>query len=117
MPERQVICPKCSQPAKKTHTRFGVRHDHCGLTSWAYKPLATQETLAARRAAHAAFDPVWQEKLTSRSNAYKRLAAELGMTREECHISLMNEEQAKRVPPAVERIRASLAETTEPEAR
>ena len=101
-----VTCPKCGKTAKKMQNQYGVRHTHCGLSSWNGRPLVTQETLNARIAAHAAFDTIWKEKLISRSEAYKRLAAELGMTRKDCHISLMDEAQAKRVPIASENIRA-----------
>ena len=33
-----------------------------------------------------------------RNDAYKMLARELNMTRDECHMKLMSEAQAKRVP-------------------
>lgn len=51
----------------------------------------------ARMAAHKAFDPKWQSGSMSRSAAYRWLAKEMGMTRDECHMFEMNEEQALRV--------------------
>lgn len=43
------ICPSCGQPAKERMTRYGVRHDCCGLWSWGGKPLVDAATHAARR--------------------------------------------------------------------
>lgn len=61
-------------------------------------PLVSQEVHQARKRAHAAFDPIWREKkLMARSDAYGWLAEQMGMTRKECHIGLMNDEQADRV--------------------
>lgn len=104
----QVICPKCGKPAAESSTRYGQRHDCCGLRSWGGKPLAAPETHEARQRAHAAFDPLWKGKgrVLSRAQAYKRLAEELGIARRDCHISLMDEATASRVPNAAQRIRA-----------
>jgi len=43
-----------------------------------------------------------------REAAYARLAQELGIDRDACHMGLMDTEIAKRVPAAVKAIRASL---------
>lgn len=51
------------------------------------------ETSIARDRAHKAFDPIWQEtpdKKNARETAYKWLARELGIAREECHIGRFN---------------------------
>lgn len=103
--QTEVICPTCGKTAEATETRFGVRHDCCGLRSWGGKPLVSPATMDARRKAHAAFDPIWQHKLISRGRAYKELAKELNMSRRDCHISLMNEQDALRVPAAAKKIR------------
>lgn len=58
----------------------------------------------ARQAAHAALDPVWRQGTLKRNGAYRRLARELGLNPAECHIGMMNETTARRVPAAVERI-------------
>lgn len=99
-------CPICQQDAVATKTKFGVRHDHCGLWSWGDAPLVSRETHDARRAAHAAFDPLWQSGRMSRSAAYRNLAKALNLDRRECHIKLMDAATAKLVPIAVEIIRA-----------
>lgn len=43
-----------------------------------------------------------------RGDAYKALAAELGITEDECHMKLMPLELVKRVPLAVANIRTKL---------
>lgn len=110
-----VYCPGCGRKAIRKMTKHGIRDDcwDCDLHSWAGKPLSTTTTLNARSAAHNAFDPIWRElKLVSRSKAYRLLSEELNLTRDECHMSLMDEETALRVPEAAGRIKAKLAERT-----
>lgn len=59
-------------------------------------------------AAHAAFDPIWEtmmltrslEKSKARGMAYKWLAEKMGMDKKACHISLMDRETALRVVEA-----------------
>ena len=52
----------------------------------------------ARAEAHTAFDPLWQQSGgMSRNAAYRWLAEELGMNREDCHMSLFDEETCRRV--------------------
>lgn len=99
-----VFCPSCGEPAKACQTRYGVRHDCCGLTSWDYKPLASKETLKARQMAHLAFDKIWKQRLASRSYAYQLLASEMRIHPTRCHISMMDEDTAKRVPQAAQNI-------------
>lgn len=95
------ICPTCGKPALITATQYGPRADCCGLRSWALKPLVTPGTMAARKLAHATFDPVWQSDKLSRGEAYRRLALAMEMSTTECHISIMTEDQANRVVEAV----------------
>jgi uncharacterized C2H2 Zn-finger protein len=95
------ICPRCGNAAFITATRFGPRADCCGLRSWALKELVSAETMKSRKLAHATFDPIWKLGKLSRGEAYRRLALALGMTATECHISIMNEDQANRVVDAV----------------
>jgi hypothetical protein len=88
-------CPVCGghPPAQQTH--YGVRHQCCGLHSWDGKALVSPETHAARRAAHAAFDALWKERLIGRSEAYKELSKYLHLTPAETHMSLMTQQQAQ----------------------
>lgn len=65
---------------------------------------AGAETRRARRAAHAAFDPMWKEAVEldgmspgrARGKAYKWLADQLGITGKACHIGHMDAKTAWR---------------------
>lgn len=100
------ICPLCGKEAREARTRYGLRASCCGLWSWDRHPLVSAGTHQARNAAHAAFDALWKGGLISRGQAYSRLGEMLGLTKEQCHMKLMDEATALRVPAAVERIRA-----------
>lgn len=49
--------------------------------------LADEATKAARKRAHAAFDPLWKSKKMKRGEAYKWLADKMDLERWRCHIS------------------------------
>lgn len=91
-------CPRCGTDAEPTMTRYGIRHDCCGLWSWGGAPLADARTHEARKVAHVAFDKVWQCGATSRDIAYAMLAKRLKIPLAECHIKLMSAEMAERIP-------------------
>lgn len=58
--------------------------------------LADEVTRRARRAAHAAFDPLWQRKgKKARSRAYQALANALGLP--QAHISWMDAQECAKV--------------------
>lgn len=59
--------------------------------------LANAELRRAKKAAHAAFDPKWREGGMKRQQAYKWLSEQLGITREECHIGMMDVDLCRRV--------------------
>lgn len=59
--------------------------------------FANRRTRQARRAAHAAFDPLWQSGTMKRREAYRWLAEQLGLTAEECHIGRFTLEQCAEV--------------------
>lgn len=62
--------------------------------------LANAELRKARQAAHAAFDPIWNENLMKRTEAYSWLANELGLKVNRCHIGFFDVAQcveAKRL--------------------
>jgi hypothetical protein len=63
-----------------------------GRKAEAGSPLAR-----ARLAAHKAFDTKWQSGGMTRSAAYRWLAKEMGMTRDECHMFQMLEEECWEV--------------------
>lgn len=107
-PER---CPFCSSSVKYTsHAEiYGGRtfsdwpfiylctnkacNASVGVHSGTNHPLGTladEKTKTARKAAHAAFDPIWKKeknKGKARGEAYKWLADQLGIERWRCHIS------------------------------
>lgn len=93
-----VTCPKCQAPAVATETKYGTRHECCGLWSWDSKPLVSEATHEARKAAHAAFDILWKEKGWQRARAYAALAEAMQLPAKDCHIGSMTAEQAAMVP-------------------
>lgn len=59
--------------------------------------LAKAPLRAARKRAHAAFDPLWRSKEMTRSAAYKWLASQLGIRKERCHIAYFDEVECDQV--------------------
>lgn len=62
--------------------------------------LADSELRHWKKAAHAAFDPLWQmsdNKQVARGNAYKWLAEQMQLPSSDAHIGMMDVEQCKRV--------------------
>lgn len=107
MPKVIPICPTCNQPARQSETKYGIRHDCCGLWSWEGKPLVDRETHEARKSAHASFDELWQGGLFKRGVAYRLLAVAMNMSSKDCHISMMSKEDARRVVDLAPKIRVA----------
>lgn len=99
-------CPNCGRIARTKDTRYGERHDCCGMHSWRGKELVTPETHVARQVAHAVFDPLWQEGQFKRKDAYFELALELDIPLRDCHMSLLKLDALRRVPELAAKIRA-----------
>jgi hypothetical protein len=59
--------------------------------------LADAELRAARNRAHAALDPYWQNKIAPRTKVYARLARELQIPSEHCHIAMFNVRRCEAV--------------------
>ncbi|HEX5362357.1 MAG TPA: zinc-finger-containing protein [Fluviicoccus sp.] len=59
--------------------------------------LATFEMREARKEAKAEFNPIWQSRQMTRSEAYAWLAGKLGIPVGECHIGWFDEDQCERV--------------------
>lgn len=110
-----IPCPYCGGSAvfcaSSAHiyrgTDYGAVYDcrlcdafvgvHRGSTNPKGTP-ANRATREARKRAHAAFDLHWREsRQMSRSQAYARLAQDMALAPEECHIGMFNEEQCDRV--------------------
>lgn len=102
------LCPMCGSPAVETLTKYGKRHDCCGLWSWDGAALVSAETHEARKRAHEAFDRLWQQRLLPRKAAYQILADKLGLMPKDCHIKLMSAEIASKIPEIVKNIRREL---------
>jgi hypothetical protein len=102
-------CPRCGQTARESQTRYGLRADCCGLWSWDRWPLVDAETHAARRRAHAAFDPLWQSGALDRASAYARLADTLGIAPAACHIKQMDRSTAEAAALAAVRLAEEIA--------
>ena len=51
----------------------------------------------ARMAAHSSFDVLWQSGHMSRSQAYRWLADQLGIKKDDCHMVLFDEGTCHRV--------------------
>lgn len=67
--------------------------------------LANAELRAAKQAAHAAFDPLWQAKMRrdkcskgqARRSGYRWLADQLSIPFKRCHIGYMNLDECRKV--------------------
>lgn len=107
------ICNYCNTPAKCVDSREVYRRWYGWL--WLCKPcdayvgchgqtkqplgrLANKELREAKKAAHAAFDPLWQRNDgMSRTRAYRWLAESLGLTLAKAHIGMFDVDQCRRV--------------------
>ena len=95
------ICPTCGNVARETQTKYGLRSMCCGLWSWDRHPLVDGDTHAARNVAHKTFDDLWRGGKMDRREAYRRLADQMNLTPDQCHMKLMDRETALMVPIAV----------------
>lgn len=74
-------------------------------------PLGTMATSALRKkrsAAHSAFDPIWKTKRLSRTKAYARLAHEMRIPRQACHMALFEAEDCDKVIEIATRLKKEL---------
>lgn len=102
---KTVTCPYCGAAAERTeHFAWGTQYEcvpcdarvgcHRG-TDTPLGTLANAELRAARKAAHAAFDPIWKTRRMSRARAYTWLARALGIRKQYCHIGMFNVAQCE----------------------
>lgn len=118
-----VTCKYCGNPATlvKGDVIYPHRSDLYDLNFWQCEPcnafvgchkkskrwnktgteplgrLANAELRTAKSAAHKAFDPMWQSKRCTRSDAYKLLSVLLKIQVEDCHIGNFDIETCNRV--------------------
>ena len=110
------ICPECGKESQQAtgeriyphrqdlwHLKFYLCEDcnaYVGCHRTTGEPLgslATEDIRAARREAHAVFDPVWKQGVMQRHKAYSWLAKKLGIKVKDCHIGQFDVETCKRV--------------------
>lgn len=60
--------------------------------------MANAKTRALKRTAHEAFDPIWMSGVMTRTQAYKWLRLEIGLSTKNCHIGWMSDEILARLP-------------------
>lgn len=111
-----MICPYCNESAQlvsgeviyprlpRLHGKWFYLCAPCdarvGCHPNTTKPLgrlANAELRAAKQAAHAAFDPLWESGEVKRKDAYGWLAEQLGIENGKCHIGYMDVETCRRV--------------------
>jgi hypothetical protein len=81
-------------------TRFPECDSYVGVHAGTDRPkgtLADRPTREARKEAHKSFDRVWRSGEMSRTAAYRWLARQLGMDKDECHIGMMTVDDCRRV--------------------
>lgn len=118
--QKGEICPYCSGTPALIDSSIFYGGRSYGLV-WACRPcqayvgvhkgtnkplgrLANKELRAAKKAAHAAFDPIWQtsiekgrERNEARSGAYEWLSQAMGMSHQDCHIGMMDVNECMQV--------------------
>jgi hypothetical protein len=120
--ERHVDCDYCGKPAglftgkdvyphrkELAHKLFWVCWScdawvGCHDEGDGHRPLgdlAREDLRDARRAAHDAFDPLWQSGVMKRADAYAWLSHATGIPEFRCRIGMMDVEQCRRVVDAV----------------
>ena len=111
----RVKCPYCDRDAElitgdKLYPRradlytkkfYYCPHDdayvgcHVG-TSAPLGRLANAELRAEKVKTHALFDPIWKSTMMSRTDAYKWLAEQMGLSVANCHIGMFDVDQCKK---------------------
>lgn len=108
-------CPYCGKPAALKNSRVIYKRDYgmvwicpdypacdayVGCHKGTNKPLgrlANAELREAKKEAHAAFDPLWQDGAMKRTAAYIWLAEQLGIERQACHVGMFDVAECRRV--------------------
>ncbi len=107
-------CRYCGQPARLVSGDqiYPHRSDLTSLKFWRCAPckawvgvhrgtetplgiLATAELRKLKSQVHAAFDQIWKDKLMTRAQAYRWLAAGLDISKDECHVGLFDEARCR----------------------
>jgi hypothetical protein len=75
--------------------------------------LADMETRKWRLQAHNFFDILWEHNHVGRTEAYRWLADEMNMTKDECHMGMMDAEQCKEVVRCIPAIKKKIKSRNE----
>jgi hypothetical protein len=114
-------CPYCGNGVRKTRTTeiYGERYDYghvlvclnfpaCDAYVGVHKEsgiplgtLANKELRFLRSRAHALFDPLWQRKTMSRTEAYFMLQKILGISEDQAHIGMLDCGQCEKLIKAL----------------
>ena len=112
-------CPDCQRDTRFTHIKEDGKHymecRECGGRHLSEKSacipkvqMADRRTRQLRKKLHCMFDKQWNHpgagsmRNFGRKLAYEKLAKELGMTVEQCHIGEMDEDDCRRAILVVE---------------
>lgn len=121
----KVYCPYCGRQAEYVDSKviygksYGMAYlcrscmAYVGVHKGTDKPLgrlANAELRYWKKAAHAAFDPLWQwgEFKGRRNAAYKWLAEKMGLSHNKTHIGMFDVSQCKQVVKIIERERSTI---------
>ncbi len=109
---RTVNCPYCGRQAEYVDSKIVYRRSYgmiylclncdayVGVHRGTDRPkgrLANRELRYWKKAAHAAFDPLWQSGGMKRKEAYRWLASQMGLSPEETHIGMFDVQECKTV--------------------
>ena len=103
------LCLNHDVPLEAKRTRYGVRWgcpvEGCTVVCWNGNTsmAADLQTRQARQAAHAAFDPLHQAGELTKGEAYKQLAAYMGLPQKKTHIGHFDIQQCLQVLAFCER--------------
>ncbi|MCY7484311.1 zinc-finger-containing protein [Paenibacillus alvei] len=112
MQGRVIICPYCNGQTEFVDSvrvygkSYGMIYlcspcdAYVGVHRGTDKPLgrlANKQLREYKKAAHAAFDPLWKSGEFYRQQAYAWLSKQMGLPRYQTHIGMFDVEQCKRV--------------------
>lgn len=108
---KNVLCDYCGKPTRFVDDSivygrsFGMIYYCRECRAWVGVHRGTDQPLGRladaelrkyKKAAHAAFDPIWRRTQMTRKAAYKWLAAQLGIPEQETHIGMFDVAQCKQ---------------------
>ncbi len=108
---KNVLCDYCGKPTRFVDDSivygrsFGMIYYCRECRAWVGVHRGTDQPLGRladaelrkyKKAAHAAFDPIWRRTQITRRDAYKWLAEQLGISEEETHIGMFDVNRCKQ---------------------